>query len=121
MKKILLVLLLILFIVGCSETEPEVVDKVATPAIGDTFPFDGVYGIVVGVGDTPFEFTATGESLVLIDLHREGYKIVIVPEAGQKVAVEPKKPSLTIEGKEQLNEYSLPSTFVLVEYDRENS
>jgi len=123
-KHIILTIILMFVLVGCSGGTIPFTDSgldTLLPAIGSTMMVDGVNTIVVGAGDTPFEYVGTGESLIFVDTLHEGYEIVVVPKEGALVNVIPSTPSLTIDGEEQLNEYSVPSTFVLVEYDRKNN
>ena len=120
MKLIIIIVILLIAFVGCS-SEITAPTQSSLPVIGSNLVIDGVNTIVVGAGDTPFEYVGNDESLILVDTINEGYNVVIVPKQGAVVKVIPNKPSLTIDGEEQLNEYSVPSTFVLVEYDRENN
>ena len=89
MKTAILICVMVLFLVSCSEPESEV------PKIGSSMVIDGENTIVVGAGDTPFEYIGTGESLILDDLLREGYRVVVVPKEGEVVKVDPSIPSLT--------------------------
>lgn len=90
--------------------------QIDIPKTGSRHVVDGVSTVVIGAGRAPFSYVARGESLILVCLEDPNMKIVLVPDEGAQVKVDPGKPSCTVDGKEQLNEYFRKGTYVLFEY-----
>lgn len=104
MKKVLC-----FFIMGCfltvsmqgfwlQEAEQEEEKEKEWPEVGSVYDYSGVHWYVRGVGDKPFEYTATGESLGLVIEGTSG-SIVLVPKKGQVVLCDPTVPMVYVDKK----------------------
>ncbi|MCP5045979.1 MAG: hypothetical protein GY940_02335 [bacterium] len=100
-------------------------DKEKLPEVGSSYEWQKTHYIVRGVGNKPFEYVATGESLVLRILTIPG-AMVFIPKAGEKVRVDPTIPMVWVGGKEKkefksssyLKREGKNKTFMLLELDR---
>ncbi|WP_323771157.1 hypothetical protein [Antarctobacter sp.] len=98
------------------------------PATGTQIELEGTKWIVAGAGTASMAYTATGESLAVYINEPHGWTAVmtIVPDAGQKVALDPSAPMLWIDDTPYRpfasNGYLLKTgkgkPFLLLEYDR---
>jgi hypothetical protein len=68
------------------------------PEVGSVYEYSGVEWYVRGVGNKPFEYTATGESLGLVIEGTSG-SIVLVPQKGQVVRCDPTVPMIYVDKK----------------------
>ena len=95
------------------------------PEIGSTHLLGQTPFKVVGSGTSPFEYTATGESLQVVIGDIPG-TMVIVPAAGQVVKVDPTVPMLWIDGEPHqefasnsyLKKHGKGVSYLLLEYIR---
>ncbi|SNS62606.1 hypothetical protein [Antarctobacter heliothermus] len=98
------------------------------PATGTQIELEATKWIVAGAGTSAMDYTATGESLAVYINEPHGWVAVmtLVPDAGQKVALDPAAPMLWIDGTQYKpfagNGYLLKTgkgkPFLLLEYDR---
>ncbi len=95
------------------------------PKVGSEYVWQKAHYIVRGVGKAPFEYIATGESLVLRIMPIPG-AMVFIPKKGEKVRVDPSIPMVWVNGKEK-NEFKNNCyikkngkhvDYMLLEYDR---
>lgn len=101
------------------------VEKEKLPEIGSIYVLDRAEFYVRGVGDKPFEYRTTGESLVVKILKISG-TMVFVPKKGQLVKVDTTIPMIWIDGKEKpefrtnsyLKKNARNKIFLLLEYKR---
>ena len=91
------------------------------PKIGNRFYFDGVNWIVVGVGDTPFEYRADKGIFAIVDLNKMDCLLVIIKEKEVKISIDPSIPSVKADGNELLKIYGDKGTYVLLEFDEKNN
>ncbi len=124
--KIATTLVITLLLSGCSVSTN--INKPATevkdiPAVGSSYDIASTKTTVMGASDKQFTVTATGESLMLMNLAdaEAGAYLVVVPQAGSEVVVDPVNGDLTTEGRSYGNEYWKPGVYVLGEYDRANN
>jgi hypothetical protein len=94
------------------------------PKVGDAFTLDGSAFVVAGVGTAPYEYTATGESLVL-KIDGISGTMVLVPAQGAKLRVDPGVPMVWVDGAEKadfkswyLKTNAKGRIFLLLEYKR---
>jgi hypothetical protein len=66
------------------------------PKVGEIYKYQGVEWYVRGVGDKPFEYTATGESLGVVTIGVSG-AIVLIPKKGQVVRIDPTEPMIYVD------------------------
>ena len=96
------------------------------PEVGSVYEYSGEKWYVRGVGNKPFEYTATGESLSLVVLDGPPGTIVLVPKKGEVVRIDPTIPAIYVNGVEDKelgnNSYFKRKTkdkvFLLLEYIR---
>ena len=97
----------------------------ALPKVGSIYRYSGAEWYVRGVGDKPFEYTATGESLCMIIRNVSGAS-VFIPEKGEVVRVDPAVPMVYINNKEKegwransyLMKHAKDQVHILLEYKR---
>lgn len=77
---------------GAGPTEEK---KKEWPKKGSVYHYSGVDWYVRGVGNKPFEYTATGESLSLVIEGTPG-TIVMIPKKGQTVRCDPTVPMVYV-------------------------
>jgi hypothetical protein len=65
------------------------------PKVGSIYKYSGVDWYVRGVGNKPFEYTATGESLSLVIEGTPG-TIVMIPKKGEVVRCDPTVPMVYV-------------------------
>lgn len=95
------------------------------PEVGSVYTYSRAQWYVRGVGDKPFEYTATGESLSLIIEDTSG-AIVLVPKKGQVVRCDPtvpmvyvdKKPHPNLSSNSYFQRTAKNKVFLLLEYKR---
>ena len=97
----------------------------ALPKVGSIYKYSGTEWYVRGVGNKPFKYTATGESLCLIIRNVSGAS-VFIPEKGAVVRVDPAIPMVYIDNKEKegwransyLMKHAKNQAHILLEYKR---
>jgi hypothetical protein len=95
------------------------------PKVGSIYILDKAEFYVRGVGNKPFSYVATGESLAIKILKVSG-TMVFVPKKGEKVRVDPTIPMIWIGKKEKrefrtnsyLKKHGKNAIFLLLEYKR---
>ncbi len=95
------------------------------PEVGSIYLIDRAEFYVRGVGDKPFEYKATGESLAIVILKIPG-TMVFIPKKGALVKVDPRIPMVWIDGKAKnefktnsyLKKHGKNKVFLLLEYKR---
>ncbi len=93
---------------------------------GDSYVHENTNYIVAGAGTSAFEYTATGESLVVVMGETPASVMVIVPNAGEVVKVDPSVPMVWVAGKQNqsfagnswLMKNGKGKPYMLLEYDR---
>ncbi len=96
------------------------------PEVGATYAIDKAQYKVVGSSANAFEYTSTGESLEIKILGSLPGTIVITPEKGKIVKVDPSRPMIWIDGTPHkefvrntyLKKHAKGKTFLLLEYIR---
>ena len=91
------------------------------PKIGNRFYFDGVNWIVVGVGDTPFEYRADKGIFAIVDLNKMDCLLVIIKDKEVKISIDPSIPSVRANDNELLKIYGDKGTYALLEFDEKNN
>jgi hypothetical protein len=122
-KKLFLILTILIMIVVLPCLEAAGGKRL--PKVGSTYVLDRAEFIVRGVGNKPFAYVATGESLAIKIIGVPG-TMVFVPKKGQEVRVDPTIPMVWIGDKEKrefrtnsyLKKHGKNATFLLLEYKR---
>jgi hypothetical protein len=91
------------------------------PKIGNKFYFDGVNWIVVGVGNTPFEYRADKGIFAIVDLNKMDCLLVIIRDKEVKISIDPSIPSVRAENNELLKIYGDKGTYALLKFDSKNN
>ncbi|TFG14400.1 MAG: hypothetical protein EU535_03495 [Promethearchaeota archaeon] len=91
------------------------------PKIGNRFYFDGVNWIVVGVGNTPFEYRADKGIFAIVDLNKMDCLLVIIKDKEVKISIDPSIPSVRADDNELLKIYGDKGTYALLEFDEKNN
>lgn len=88
------------------------------PKIGNSFFFDGVNWIVVGIGKTPFAYKANKGIFALINVDEMETVLLIIRKKKGKISVDPSIPSIKTNKKELLTMYGNVGTYALLEFDK---
>lgn len=127
-RTIFLLVLTLSMGLGFTLTRVSASDQKELPRVGDRYQSEGTWYFVRGVGNKAFEYTATGESLVIQTPGIPG-SLVRVPKKGDKIRLDPSIPMLWINGKADkefktntyLKKHAKNKVFLLLEYDRNQS
>jgi hypothetical protein len=131
MKKILRFFIICCFLIlltqgySMQKAEQKGEKKKEWPKVGSIYKYSGVDWYVRGVGNKPFEYTATGESLSLV-VEGTPSSIVLIPKKGQVVRCDPTEPMIYVDKKPDpdlsRNAYfkrtAKNKVFLLLEYKR---
>jgi len=91
------------------------------PKIGNSFFFDGVNWIVVGIGNTPFDFKANKGIFALVNVDEMETVLLIIRKKKGKISIDPSIPSVKTNKKELLTMYGDVGTYALLEFDNKHN
>lgn len=91
------------------------------PKIGSSIFFDGVNWIVVGIGNTSFEYRANKGIFALINVDEMETVLLIIRKKKGKISIDPSIPSVKTNKKELLTMYGNVGTYALLEFDKYNN
>ena len=77
--------------------------------------------IVVGVGNTPFEYRADKGIFAIVDLNKMDCLLVIIRDKEVKISIDPSIPSVRAENNELLKIYGDKGTYALLKFDSKNN
>ena len=89
------------------------------PKIGSIFKFDGINWIIVGAGNTIFKYRAKKGIFSLLNLDLMDCLVVMIQDNDVIMKIDPRIPSLQIDGQELITEYDKNGFFLLLKYERD--